>query len=138
MIRRPHIAHHCISSEASDVYQIQIFTLPKRYTIELLGNYSSPAVNGYFNWLSRGFVNLGIRKDFEKAGTLRLACNDIFETTQLRWNSFEGSNTDFSGRLKFEKRVFMATYTYNFGNNKVKGTRKRAVGSQAEQRRVTN
>lgn len=138
-----------VNSELSgEMYQVNLvtisttmtntFTLPKKYIIELLGNYSSPSVNGYFNWLSRGFVNLGIRKDFEKAGTLRLACNDIFETTQLRWNSFEGSNTDFSGRLKFEKRVFMATYTYNFGNNKVKGTRNRAVGSQAEQRRVTN
>ena len=103
-----------------------------------MGNYNSPGINGYFRWLARGFVNLGVQKDFEKAGILRVSCNDIFETSQLRWESFEGSNIEFVGRLKFEKRVFMATYTYKFGNNKVKGTRTRAVGSQAEQRRVTN
>ncbi|MEB2785591.1 outer membrane beta-barrel family protein [Algoriphagus persicinus] len=114
------------------------FKLPKKYTIELVGFYSSPVVNGYFNWLSRGFVNLGVQKEFEKAGVLRFSCNDIFETTQFRWKSFEGSEIGFSGRLKFEKRVFTATYTYKFGNNKVKGTRNRSVGSQAEQNRVTN
>lgn len=114
------------------------FKLPNKYTIELLGSYSSPAVNGYFNWLSRGFVNLGIQKAFQRTGVLRVSCNDIFETTQFRWQSFEGSSIGISGRIKFEKRVFMATYTYKFGNNKVKGTRIRAVGSQAEQNRVTN
>jgi len=114
------------------------FTLPKKYTIELMGNYNSPTINGYFNWLSRGFVNLGIQKDFEKSGILRVSCNDIFETSQLRWRSFEGADLDFSGRFKFEKRVFMATYTYKFGNNKIQGTRNRKVGSQEEQRRVTN
>ncbi|MCC5929209.1 MAG: TonB-dependent receptor [Cyclobacteriaceae bacterium] len=114
------------------------FTLPKNYTIELMGYYMSPVIFGYYKALSRGFVNLGIQKDFEKAGVLRLSCNDIFETTQLRWRSFEGADLDIRGRLKFEKRVFMATYTYKFGNSKIKGTRDRKVGSQEEQRRVTN
>ena len=134
-----------LNGENYDVKQIGLqvvnthtFKLPKKYTIELMGNYNSPGINGYFRWLARGFVNLGVQKDFEKAGILRVSCNDIFETSQLRWESFEGSNIEFVGRLKFEKRVFMATYTYKFGNNKVKGTRTRAVGSQAEQRRVTN
>lgn len=122
----------------SQIISTNTFKLPKKYTIELLGYYSSPVVNGYFNMLSRGFVNLGVQKEFEKAGVLRLSCNDIFETSQLRWESFEGSTIEFTGRYKFEKRVFMATYTYKFGNNKVKGTRSRSVGSQAEQRRVTN
>ncbi|WP_373493888.1 TonB-dependent receptor domain-containing protein [Aquiflexum sp.] len=114
------------------------FTLPKKYTIELMGNYMSPSIMGYYKVLSRGFVNLGIQKDFEKAGILRISCNDIFETSQIRWRSFEGASLDFSGRLKFEKRVFMATYTYKFGNSKIKGTRDRKVGSQEEQKRVTN
>jgi hypothetical protein len=113
------------------------FKLPKRYTIELLGNYLSPTINGYFLWLSRSYVNLGIQKSFDKA-KLRVSCNDIFETSQLRWKSFEGASLDFSGRYKFEKRVFMTTYTHNFGNSKIKGTRERKVGSQEEQRRVTN
>lgn len=123
---------------SSQIISSNIFKLPKKYTLEVVGVYSSPVINGYFNRLSRGFVNLGVQKEFEKAGVLRISCNDIFETTQFRWKSFEGSDIGFSGRYKYEKRVFMATYTYKFGNNKVKGTRSRAVGSQAEQNRVTN
>ncbi len=129
---------YAVDQIGSQIVSTNTFKLPKKYTIELLGYYSSPVVNGYFNWLSRGFVNLGVQKEFEKAGVLRVSCNDIFETSQLRWKSFEGSEVGFSGRIKFEKRVFMATYTYKFGNNKVKGTRSRSVGSQAEQNRVTN
>ncbi|MFD2202667.1 TonB-dependent receptor domain-containing protein [Shivajiella indica] len=127
-----------VDQKGLQVVLTNTFMLPKKYTIELVGYYISPTINGYFNWLSRGFVNLGIQKDFEKSGVLRVSCNDIFETSQMRWKSFEGSNLEFSGRLKFEKRVFMATYTYKFGNNKIKGTRNRKVGSQEEQRRVTN
>jgi hypothetical protein len=127
-----------VDQKGLQVVLTNTFTLPKKYTIELMGNYNSPTINGYFNWLSRGFVNLGIQKDFEKSGVLRISCNDIFETSQLRWRSFEGADLEFSGRLKFEKRVFMATYTYKFGNSKIQGTRNRKVGSQEEQRRVTN
>lgn len=114
------------------------FTLPKKYTIELMGYYMSPSIMGYYQVLSRGFLNLGIQKDFQKAGMLRLSFNDILETSQLRWRSFDGADLEITGRLKFEKRVFMATYTYKFGNSKIKGTRDRKVGSQEEQRRVTN
>jgi len=98
----------------------------------------SPSINGYYLGLSRGFLNLGVQKDFQKAGVLRLSCNDILETSQIRGQSFDGADLDFYIRFKYEKRVFMATYTYQFGNSKIKGTRDRKVGSQEEQRRVTN
>jgi hypothetical protein len=127
-----------VDQKGLQVVLTNTFTLPKKYSIELMGYYTSPTLNGYFKWLSRGFVNLGVQKDFEKAGVLRLSCNDIFETSQMRWKSIEGADLEFSGRFKFEKRVFMATYTYKFGNSKIKGTRNRKVGSQEEQRRVTN
>lgn len=127
-----------VDQKGLQVVLTNTFTLPKKYSLELTGNYTSPVINGYFNWMSRGFINVGIQKEFEKAGVLRVSCNDILETSQLRWRSFEAADIDFSGRLKFEKRVFMATYTYKFGNSKIKGTRDRKVGSQEEQQRVTN
>lgn len=114
------------------------FTLPNNYTVEVLGNYRSPIINGYLNWLSRGFINLGIQKDYEKGGVLRIACNDLLETNQLRVRSFVDAAIDFSGRIRFDNRVFMASYTYKFGNSKIKGTRSRKIGSQEEQKRVTN
>ena len=105
---------------------------------ELSGFYISPTINGYFNWLSRGFVNLGIQKEFKNDGALRFACNDIFETSQMRWDSANETNFSFHGNIKFEKRIFTITYTQKFGNKKIKGVRKRSVGSAEEKRRVTN
>jgi hypothetical protein len=114
------------------------FTLPNDYTIELMGNYITPGIRGYYRRLSRSFLNLGIQKNFQKAGVLRLSCNDLLETNQIRMRSFDDADLGIYIRLKFEKRVFMATYTYKFGNSKIKGTRDRKVGSQEEQKRVTN
>jgi len=116
----------------------QTFRLPKKYTIELSGFYISPSINGYFNWLSRGFVNLGIQKEFNNDGALRFSCNDIFETSQMRWDSQNETDFSFHGNIKFEKRIFTLTYTQKFGNKKIKGIRKRSVGSEEEKRRVTN
>ncbi|MCL6259403.1 TonB-dependent receptor [Aquiflexum sp. TKW24L] len=127
-----------VDQKGLQVVLTNTFTLPKNYTIELMGNYMSPSINGYYLGLSRGFLNLGVQKNFQKAGVLRLSCNDILETSQIRGRSFDGADLDFYIRFKYEKRVFMATYTYQFGNSKIKGTRDRKVGSQEEQRRVTN
>ena len=38
--------------------------------------------------------------------------NDFFETSQLWIKFFDGADLEAYGRLKFEKRVFMATYTH--------------------------
>jgi len=115
----------------------QTFKLPKKFTLELSGFYMSPVINGYFNWLARGFVNLGIQKELNSNGTLRFSINDIFETTQFRWKADENAPFSFEGNIKFDKRVYSLTYTQKFGNNKIK-TRKRSVGSEEEMRRVTN
>jgi hypothetical protein len=116
----------------------QTFKLPKKYTIELSGFYMSPVINGYYNWLARGFVNLGIQKEFKNNSALRFSCNDIFETSQFRWRTADNEIYSFNGNIKFDKRVFTLSYSLKFGNNKIKGVRKRSVGSEEELRRVTN
>ncbi len=115
----------------------QTFQLPHKFVVELSGFYISPRINGYFNWLSRGYINVGIQKELGERSTLRLACNDIFETSQYRWGTTSDAEFKFNGNYKFEKRVFQMTYTQKFGNNKVK-RRKRSVGSEEEMKRVTN
>ncbi len=116
----------------------QTFKLPKKYTVELSGFYMSPVINGYYNWLARGFVNLGIQKEINNNSTLRISCNDLFETSQFRWHTADNEIFNFHGNIKFDKRIFTITYTQKFGNGKIKGVRKRSVGSEEELRRVTN
>ena len=118
------------AQEGFQLNSTHTFKLPNNYALELAGNYMSPRINGYFNWLSRGFLNLGIQKELKNEGVLRISCNDIFETTRLKWQTFDGATFNFNGKLKFDKRRFVITYTQKFGNNKVKGSRKRSTGSQ--------
>jgi hypothetical protein len=116
----------------------QTFKLPKKFTLELAGFYMSPVINGLFNWEARGFVNLGIQKELNSNGTLRFSVNDIFETTRWKWKTVDNAPFFLVGDIKFDKRIFSITYTQKFGNNKIKGARKRSVGSEAELKRVTN
>ena len=83
-------------------------------------------------------MNLGIQKEFKNEGALRFSCNDIFETSKWSWDSKDEDNFSFDGYIKFDKRIFTITYSQKFGNTKIKGVRKRSVGSEEERRRVTN
>lgn len=120
-------------------YQInttQTFRLPKKVTLELSGFYISPVIIGYVNKLSKSFVNFGIQKEFDNDMTLRLACNDIFEKNQTRRETDDSAPFYYSMLYKPDKRIFTLSYTRKFGNKKIKGERKRSVGSAAEQKRV--
>jgi hypothetical protein len=114
------------------------FRLPRDFKLELLGFYASPVTNGYFNWRGRGAVNIGLQKQFNKGGILKLACTDVFQSSLLRWKSYNSTDIYVEGRMRTDPRTFSVTYTRDLGNSKIKGARKRAVGSQEEQKRVTN
>lgn len=114
------------------------FRLPQDFKLELLGFYTSPVTNGYFNWRGRGAVNIGLQKEFNKGGILKLACTDVFQSSLLRWKSYNSTDIYVEGRMRTDPRTFSVTYTRDLGNSKIKGARKRAVGSQEEQKRVTN
>ena len=78
------------------------------------------------------------QKEFSNDGTLRFSCNDIFEKNQHRWETDDSAPFYTSMHYKFDDRIFSITYTQKFGNKKIKAVRKRSVGSEEEQKRVTN
>ena len=114
------------------------FTLPKKYTIEVSGTYFSPSLGGAVLWQSFNSVDFGIQKEFNaNHGTLKLAVNDIFNGSNWRGNLDDPDvNFVYRSLYGFSERVFRLTYSRRFGNNKLKGERKRATGSAEEQRRV--
>ncbi|HLU89006.1 MAG TPA: TonB-dependent receptor, partial [Cyclobacteriaceae bacterium] len=127
-----------VAREGFQLNSTHTFELPEKYAVELAGYYFSSIINGYFNWLPRWFINLGVKKEFNHGGVLRLSCNDIFDSNRVRWKTSDNSVVRLNGKLRPEGQGFVLTYIHNFGNSKVKGIRKRAVGSQEEQQRVTN
>lgn len=83
-----------------------------------------------------GMINAGLQKNIlNKKGTIRFNVNDIFWT-----NRFNGTavykDINFKVRSEWPSRQFRLTFTYNFGNQNVKGARQRNTGSDDLQKRA--
>jgi outer membrane receptor protein involved in Fe transport len=121
------------------------FSLPRKYSLELSGWYSSRAYNGSKRVDGFGAVNGGIKKELNKnQGTLQFAVQDIFKT--LRITSYFGTVTEevfnLKSRVPFSTEstrspIFKITYTRSFGNGSTKSSNKQS-GSQDERERIIN
>lgn len=112
--------------------------LPKQFSLEMNGVYFSPALSGTIIWQAFNRFDFGIQKVFNNGnGTLKFAVSDIFKGSNWK-GELDDPNIDFKldSYFGFSERVFRLTYSRQFGNNKLKGERKRATGSAEEQRRV--
>jgi iron complex outermembrane receptor protein len=124
---------------ALSLYAQNTFTLPKGFSLELSGWYSSPSIwGGTYKTASQGSIDAGMQKKlFKDRGTLKLSITDIFHTAP--WDSvsdFGGLYVEADG--DWESRQFRATFTYRFGNKQVKGARQRNTGNESETQRLGN
>ncbi|MEL6252207.1 MAG: TonB-dependent receptor [Bacteroidota bacterium] len=126
-----------IARTTANLYQQHTVTLTENVSLEISGFYSSPSIWGA-NYLTREFwgVNGGaLFRMFNKKATLKLSVNDIFYSMQWQGTQeFGGLFYDASGG--YESRQFRANFTFNFGNDKVRASRKRKTGMQAESKRL--
>jgi len=113
-------------------------TLPRKFTLEVSGNYDSPGYWGVAKWKATGSANVGIQKDFgEKWGKLRFSANDLFLSTNWYGNTNQPQiNLMVRQSYQFAERTFMLSWTNTFGNKKVKSARERQMGSAEEMRRI--
>lgn len=103
------------------------FILPKKYSIEVTGNYFSPFLFGAALIQDFHSINIGIQKELnQNRGILKFSVSDIFKGNNWEW-VLDNPNINFENRgsFLFTERVFRVTYSKRFGNNKVKGERKR-------------
>ncbi len=114
------------------------FTLPKRITIEVSGNYDSPGYWGVAKWRATGSANVGVQKDFgEKWGKLRFSATDLFLSTNWFGTTNQPEvNLMVKSSYQMAERTFMLTWTNTFGNKKLKSARERQTGSAEEMRRI--
>ena len=116
----------------------QSFNLPKDYSIELSAFYSSKTAFGVFTAPAFGELDVGVQKKFVKLhSTLRLDAGNILNSMKFRpYINYPEQNLIVKGELIFDYPVVSLTYTHNFGNAKVKGTRNRSTGAEEEKGRV--
>jgi hypothetical protein len=122
---------------AYNFYTSSTFTLPKDWTAEVNVWYNSPNVYGIIQALKPQYaVNAGFSKSFwEKKGRLKFNVSDIFLTSFFNGKvNYQNVNMDIQSR--WTSRRASVTFTYNFGNQHVKATRRRSTATDAEKGRV--
>ena len=118
---------------------INTIDLPRNFSIEVSGYYQSRSVWGIMQFEPMGSVNAGIQKRIaDGRGSLRLSADDIFRTSLWRSKTnVPSANLDSQLFYDFSSRNVKMTFTWNFGNSKVKSVNV-STGSEEEQGRVTN
>lgn len=112
--------------------------LPKKFVIEVSGNYNSAAYWGVAKSRANGSLNVGIQKSLPNNwGNIRFTANDLLISSNwyLVTNQPE-VNLLVNSSFRFAERVFMLTWNNTFGNSKLKSTRSRQTGSAEEIRRI--
>lgn len=121
------------------LYAQNTFKLPKKFTIEVSGWYSSPSVwGGTYETRSLGSLNLAFQKRFlDDKLTARLGFNDVLFTSPWQGTTQFG-NLFIDGNGGSDSRQVRFNLTYNFGGSEIKKTRKRKTGIENEKSRITN
>ena len=108
------------------------FSLPKDWSIELSGWYSSPSVYGVLDMRERGAMDAGIQKlMFNKKATLKLSVSDVLNTMRNRYTSVY-QNMDVVGKETYDSRRIRLNLTWRFGSDEVKPARQRTSGLEEE------
>ncbi|SDA81093.1 Outer membrane receptor proteins, mostly Fe transport [Algoriphagus alkaliphilus] len=112
------------------------FTLPKSVYLELTGFYNSPTLWGVNQRLGTIWtIDVGARKSILKGlGSISMSVSDIFKTNV--WPSTSDSPIIYVNEFRQDDtRRLLASFTYNFGNRKLKSSRRRVTGLEEEKRR---
>ncbi|MEQ9216443.1 MAG: outer membrane beta-barrel family protein [Cyclobacteriaceae bacterium] len=132
---------HFEENFTSDVKRVSfsamnIFDITRDLQLELSGNYESRNIWGITQFRPMGEINLGIRKKFDKYGTLTLSATDIFNTYIWRMHANIPQEGIQSGWDYYEnKRSINLSYTLNFGKE-TSSLPKRKSASETERSRV--
>ncbi|GAB3915332.1 outer membrane beta-barrel family protein [Mucilaginibacter boryungensis] len=125
-------------NDGSFAYQAratQNLTFIKGYRIEVTGVYRSARTNGIFNMKEQYTADAGVSHSFaNKRANIKLNMSDIFNTRRNNVTSMYQS-VNLEVHQKNESRVTRLTFTYSFGNNKIKA-RQHQTGADAEKSRV--
>ncbi|MBW4890045.1 TonB-dependent receptor family protein [Mucilaginibacter sp. HMF5004] len=120
---------------AAQIRVTQNFQLNKTLRAELSTSYNTPQTYAVLKLNAQYWADMGISQLlFNKAATLKFSVSDIFDTRRNAASSLYQS-LNFAFHQKGETRVARLTFTYNFGNSKIKA-RQHSTGAESEKSRV--
>lgn len=121
----------------------QVITLPKNFSLEISGWYTSMFFNGSNKVDGFGVLNAGIKKELRNnGGSFQLSVGDLFKSLVI--SNYFGHLTEEAFSIKSHvvftaesarSRIVKITYSRSFGNTKVK-QQQRSTGSQDEIDRI--
>lgn len=125
-------------SWAANVYISNNFTINKQIRAELSGNYQSPMNYGIIDMKAQWGIDAGLNaRLLDGKASISVNVNDIFNTRRFQGTIQQGS-IDAEVNSNWESRRVFVSFSYNFGNQKVKPNRRRKTATEDEQNRVKN
>ena len=124
------------SSWGINGYISQNFNLGKQWNADISGWYNFQNATTIYRSKALGSINLGLsKKVFKDQATIKLAITDLLNTQ--RWEQTATTNTlDLSTYRKWESRNISVSFSFRFGNSKIKSARDRETGSSSEMDRI--
>lgn len=106
--------------------------------MEVSGNYRSKLIYALFEIDAQYGVDLGVSKSvFNGKGNLKLGVDDIFHTRDNEGRVLQDDiNVKFASQ--WDSRRAKLSFSYNFGNQKVKAARKRSTATEDETKRISD
>ncbi len=110
--------------------------LPRDIKVEFGGWYMTNFIEEFLDIRSMGGLNAGISKTFaDKRGKLTLSVSDLLYSQQSNV-AIDFANVLVAFRQLNDSRNARLTFSYTFGNTKLKTARRRSTGAEAETQRV--
>jgi hypothetical protein len=105
------------------------FNMGKGWSSELFATFLSPFSQGIYKTKSLFELDFGLSKSLlNNKANIRLSANDIFNSYSNRYTvNYQGVDAYF--KEKDETRIFSLSFTYKFGNSKVKRSTSRQLNS---------
>jgi hypothetical protein len=129
-----------IRSESKGYYlqSTQTLSLPKTFSVELSGYYSSKSTWGLYHYNGYGSLDVGIQKKFtKKKSSLSFNIRNILNTQKSKgYVDIPEQNLIQQTKQIFSYTYYGFTFSRSFGNDKVKEKRERTTGAEEEKGRA--